>query len=227
MQPDEQGMSRALCVVLIVTSEGSASALSNNALCSGSFFRREGRPNINEMIISRLTDRPLRPMLPKEWAVDTQVLSWLMSYDGQHQPEPLAITAAGTAMAISGMVRVMQCCCVKSPICGNAEMIAVFVDIPLSKAVAGVHVGFVDGSFVVNPTAQQLADSSLDLVMAGTADAILMIEGFCDFLSEAQMLEVCALTIREHECLIVSVHCTSRCCAGTENWIRSNLSHLP
>lgn len=55
-----------------------------------------------EMLISRLTDRPLRPMLPKGWAVETQVLTWLMSYDGQHQPEPLAITSAGAALAISG-----------------------------------------------------------------------------------------------------------------------------
>ena len=69
---------------------------------SGSFFRRESRANANEMIISRLTDRPLRPMLPKGWAVETQVLSWVLSYDGQHQTEPLAITSAGAALALSG-----------------------------------------------------------------------------------------------------------------------------
>ena len=69
---------------------------------SGSFFRRESRANANEMIVSRLTDRPLRPMLPKGWTVDTQVLSWVLSYDGQHQTEPLAITSAGAALALSG-----------------------------------------------------------------------------------------------------------------------------
>ena len=69
---------------------------------SGSFFRRESRANANEMIVSRLTDRPLRPMLPKGWAVETQVLSWVLSYDGQHQTEPLAITSAGAALALSG-----------------------------------------------------------------------------------------------------------------------------
>ncbi len=68
--------------------------------CSGSYFRREGRPSTLEMLTSRLTDRPLRPMMPKGWLHDTQILSWLMSYDGQRQAEPLAITSAGAALAI-------------------------------------------------------------------------------------------------------------------------------
>lgn len=70
--------------------------------CSGSFFRREGRPKQLEMITARLTDRPLRPMIKKGWNRDTQILSWLLSFDGEAQSEALSITAAGAALAISG-----------------------------------------------------------------------------------------------------------------------------
>ena len=98
-----------------------------------------------------------------------QVLSWVLSYDGIHPTEPLAITAASAALLLS--------------------------DIPFTKAVAGVRVGLLpdgdgSGTFVVNPTVDQMAVSRLDLMLAGTADAVLMIEGFCDFLTEQQMLEV-------------------------------------
>ena len=70
--------------------------------CSGSFFKREGRPNDTEQLTARLIDRPLRPMLPKGWSNETQILSTVMSYDGEHGSEHLAIIAAGAALAISG-----------------------------------------------------------------------------------------------------------------------------
>ncbi|GBF90656.1 polyribonucleotide nucleotidyltransferase [Raphidocelis subcapitata] len=131
---------------------------------SGSYLKREGRPKDDDVLVARLVDRPLRPMFAKGWSNDTQVLQWVMSYDGVNQPEPLAITAAAAALLVS--------------------------DIPLKKAVAGVRVGLLgDNLWVVNPTAAQMAASRLDLVMAGTKDAVLMIEGFCDFLDEGQMLE--------------------------------------
>ncbi|KAK9821471.1 hypothetical protein WJX81_007489 [Elliptochloris bilobata] len=130
---------------------------------SSGWLKRDGRPKDAETLTSRLVDRPLRPMFAPGWSNDTQVLIWVLSYDGEHTPEPLAITAAGAALALS--------------------------DIPLQKAVAGVRMGLLDGQFVVNPTAAQMADSRLDLVMAGTADAVLMIEGYCNFLSEEEMLE--------------------------------------
>ncbi|MCB1114049.1 MAG: polyribonucleotide nucleotidyltransferase [Chlamydiia bacterium] len=127
------------------------------------FIKREGRPTQKETLVSRLIDRPLRPMFEEGLYNEVQVLSYVWSYDGQNAPEPYAITACSAALAIS--------------------------DIPLIKPVAGVRVGFVDNKFVVNPTNDEQAKSSLDLLLAGTEDAILMIEGFCDFLTEAQVIE--------------------------------------
>eukprot|EP00879_Flechtneria_rotunda_P027632 GHRR01029608.1.p1 GENE.GHRR01029608.1~~GHRR01029608.1.p1 ORF type:complete len:132 (+),score=28.95 GHRR01029608.1:576-971(+) len=104
-------------------------------------------------------------MFEKGWANETQILEWVFSYDGIHEPEPLAITAAAAALLVS--------------------------DIPLTKAVAGVQVGYIpDSGFVVNPTVRQMQQSQLDLMMAGTADAVLMIEGFCDWMTEEQMIQV-------------------------------------
>jgi polyribonucleotide nucleotidyltransferase len=135
---------------------------------SGSFFKRDSRPKEHEVLVSRLVDRPLRPAVAGGWPHSTQVLQWVMSYDFEHAPEPLAITAAGAAMALS--------------------------EVPMKSAVAGVRVGLVAGKgFVVNPTVNEMEESRLDLVMAGTKDAVLMIEGFCDFLTEEQMLQVRSL----------------------------------
>ncbi|CAL5228653.1 g11822 [Coccomyxa viridis] len=131
---------------------------------TGSWLKREGRPKEGEVLTSRLIDRPLRPMFAPGWSNDTQVLIWVLSYDGINSPEPLAITAAAAALSIS--------------------------DIPLTKAVAGVRVGYLEGrGLVVGPTEQEMEESKLDLVLAGTADAVLMIEGYCDFLPEEDMLE--------------------------------------
>ncbi|EFJ41423.1 hypothetical protein VOLCADRAFT_107702 [Volvox carteri f. nagariensis] len=135
---------------------------------SGGYVKRDGRPRDSEVLVSRLVDRPLRPMFGKGWANETQVLEWVLSYDGIHNPEPIAITAAAAALLIS--------------------------DIPLKKAVAGVRVGLLpDEGYVVNPTVEQMKVSRLDLMVAGTRDAILMIEGFCDFLTEEQMIEALAV----------------------------------
>lgn len=131
---------------------------------SGSFFKRDSKQKENEVLVSRLVDRPLRPMIASGWPHSVQVLQWVLSYDFVHSPEPLAITAAGAALALS--------------------------DVPMKNVVAGVRVGQVDGKFVVNPTVGQMESSTLDLVIAGTREAVLMIEGFCDFLTEDEMLEV-------------------------------------
>ncbi|XP_022718817.1 polyribonucleotide nucleotidyltransferase 1, chloroplastic-like isoform X1 [Durio zibethinus] len=130
---------------------------------SGGFFKREGRPRDNEVLICRLIDRPLRPTMLKGFYHETQLLSWVLSYDGLHSPDALAITAAGIAVAIS--------------------------EVPHSKAIAGVRVGLLGDKFVVNPTTKEMEDSTLDLFLAGTDGAILMIEGYCDFLSEEKLLE--------------------------------------
>ncbi|XP_048432442.1 polyribonucleotide nucleotidyltransferase 1, chloroplastic isoform X2 [Pyrus x bretschneideri] len=94
---------------------------------------------------------------------ETQILSWVLSYDGLHSPDSLAVTAAGIAVALS--------------------------EVPNSKTVAGVRIGLVGDKFIVNPTTKEMEDSELDLLVAGTDNAILMIEGYCDFLTEEKLLQ--------------------------------------
>ncbi len=126
----------------------------------GGYLKREGRPVEREILTCRLIDRPLRPLFEKGWYHDTQILSYVLSYDGVHMPDPLAICAASAALVIS--------------------------DIPLIKPVGAVQVGLIGERFVINPTLQEMEKSRLDLMLAGTEDAILMIEGYCDFLTEDQ-----------------------------------------
>eukprot|EP01025_Chloroclados_australasicus_P025787 TRINITY_DN2569_c0_g1_i3.p1 TRINITY_DN2569_c0_g1~~TRINITY_DN2569_c0_g1_i3.p1 ORF type:complete len:455 (-),score=52.60 TRINITY_DN2569_c0_g1_i3:15-1379(-) len=103
-------------------------------------------------------------MLPKGWSYNTQVLIWVFSFDGVHDPEDAAITVAAAALLLS--------------------------DIPLTRAVAGVHIGAIEGKgLVVNPSVKVMDESKLDLMLAGSSDSLLMIEGYCDFFTEEQMLE--------------------------------------
>ena len=129
----------------------------------GGFIKREGRPTEKEVLVSRLIDRPLRPMFPDGYYNEVQILSYVWSYDGINQPDVLAICCASAALIIS--------------------------DIPFVKPVAAVRVGFIKGAFCVNPSVEQMQSSDLDLVLAGTEDAILMIEGYCNFLTEQQVLD--------------------------------------
>jgi polyribonucleotide nucleotidyltransferase len=159
---------------------------------SGGYLKRDGRPRDGEVLTSRLVDRPIRPMFSKGWQRDTQVISWLLSYDGQHKPEPLAITAAGCALAIS--------------------------DIPLNAPVAGVRVARIttktssseEGGevteFVVNPTVAQMKAASLDLLVAGTEDGVLMIEGSADLVSSEEVLQAVDIghTAIKHMCKEIS-----------------------
>lgn len=124
----------------------------------GGFFRREGRPTENAILTSRLTDRPLRPLFPKDMRNDVQVIIYALSADNDDILDVLAINVASAAIMIS--------------------------DIPWNGPVGAVRVGRVDGNFVVNPTYEQLAVSDLDLRVAGTRDAILMVEAGADEVSE-------------------------------------------
>ncbi|TYI57259.1 hypothetical protein E1A91_D11G267700v1 [Gossypium mustelinum] len=130
---------------------------------SGGFFKREGKTKDNEVLICRMIDRPLRPTMLKGFYHETQLLSWVLSYDGLHCPDALAVTAAGIAVALS--------------------------EVPHSEAIAGVRIGLLGDKFVVNPTTKEMEGSTLDLFLAGTDNAILMIEGYCDFLPEEKLLE--------------------------------------
>ena len=129
----------------------------------GGFIKREGRPAEREILVCRLIDRPLRPMFEEGYYNEIQVLAYVFSYDGIHSPEPLAICAASAALTLS--------------------------DIPLIKPIGAVRVGMIDNNFIVNPTVEEQKKSRLDLLLAGTEDAILMIEGYCDFLTEEQILD--------------------------------------
>ena len=129
----------------------------------GGFIKREGRPTEKEILMSRLIDRPIRPMFESGYYNDTQVITTVFSYDGIHSTDPLAICSASAALTLS--------------------------DIPLIKPIGGVRVGRIKGEYVINPTIQEMEESSLDLMLAGTEDAILMIEGYADFLPESVITE--------------------------------------
>ncbi len=132
----------------------------------GGFIKREGRPTEREILVSRLIDRPLRPMFEDGYFNEVQLLAYVLSYDGVHSPDPLAICGASACLVIS--------------------------DIPLIKPVGAVRMGLINNTFVVNPTVEEQKESRLDLIIAGTEDAILMIEGYCDFLKEEQLLDAVA-----------------------------------
>jgi polyribonucleotide nucleotidyltransferase len=129
----------------------------------GGFFRREGRPSEKEILTSRLTDRPLRPLFPKGFTNEVQVIATVMSLDGDVDPDVPSILGASAALAISG--------------------------IPFSGPVGATRVGYRDGQYLLNPTWSQLQDSQLDLVVAGTESAVLMVESEAKTLSEEVMLE--------------------------------------
>ncbi len=128
----------------------------------GGFFKREGRPSENETLTCRLIDRPLRPLFADGFKCDTQVIISVMSYDMENNPDVLAMVAASAALTISG--------------------------VPFMGPIGGARVGFVDGEYVLNPTTDDMEDSSLDLVVAGTGDAVLMVESEAKELSEEVML---------------------------------------
>ena len=130
---------------------------------AGGFIKREGRPSEREILTCRLIDRPLRPMFEEGYYNEVQVLAYVFSYDGAHAPDVLAICAASAALAIS--------------------------DIPLIKPIGAVRMGLIGEQFVINPSAEEMKQSRLDLVIAGTEDAVLMIEGFADFLTEEQVID--------------------------------------
>ena len=138
---------------------------SSVGLTSGGYNKRDGRPAEHEILTCRLIDRPLRPLVADGWRHETQLLSWVMSYDGLRSADPLAIVASSTAMFLS--------------------------EIPLTKAVAATMVGYDKESdtFLLNPTNKEMEASPLQLIVAGTKDAVLMIEGAADFMPEEKMVQ--------------------------------------
>src|SRR6476660_8914724 len=128
----------------------------------GGFFKREGKPAEKEVLTSRVIDRPIRPLFPSGWRYETQIIALVLSADTENDTDVLAITGASAALALS--------------------------EIPFEKTIAGVRVGLVDDQFVVNPTFEQRKRSKLDLVVAGSADGIVMVEAGAREVSEAQVV---------------------------------------
>ena len=128
----------------------------------GGFFKREGRPSENETLVSRLIDRPIRPLFPKEFKCETQVICTVLSHDMENNPDIVAMVGASAALTLSG--------------------------VPFFGPIAAARVGFVDGGYVLNPTLSEMDDSALDLVVAGTKEGVLMVESEASELSEDVML---------------------------------------
>lgn len=129
----------------------------------GGFFKREGRPSKNAILTSRLIDRPLRPLFPKGYRNDVQVIATVLSYDQKNMPDILAMIGASTALWIS--------------------------DIPFQGPIGAVRIGLVENEFIVNPGPQELENSELNLIIAGTKDSIIMMEGEAKEVSEEIILK--------------------------------------
>ncbi len=129
----------------------------------GGYFKREARPTESETLISRLIDRPIRPLFPESFRNEVQVLPTVLSYDNENEADILSIIASSAALSISGL--------------------------PFKGPVGASRVGFIDGKYVLNPTKKELENSKLDLVVAGTKDAVLMVESEASGLTEKEMLD--------------------------------------
>jgi polyribonucleotide nucleotidyltransferase len=128
----------------------------------GGFFKREGKPPEKEILTSRLIDRPIRPLFPEGWHYETQIIAQVISADTDNDADVLAITGASAALALG--------------------------EIPLVKTIAGVRVGLVNGAYVINPTFAERKDSTLDLVVAGSNDGIVMVEAGAKEVTEPQVV---------------------------------------
>ena len=132
----------------------------------GGFLKREGKPKDKEILVSRLIDRPMRPLFEKAFSREIQIVPTVISTDQINTPDIIAINAASAAVTIS--------------------------DIPFNGPIAGVRVALVDGQYVINPTFQQIENADLDIVVAGTREGITMVEGGAHEVSEQNMLDAIA-----------------------------------
>ncbi len=145
----------------------------------GGYFKREGAPSEKETLTSRLIDRPIRPLIPERFYYETQVIASVLSVDQSMTSEVVGITAASAALTIS--------------------------DIPFGGPLAGVRIGHINGQFVVNPNMQEIQNGELDLVVAGTADAIMMVESGANGLSESILLDALALAHSEIKKIVAKI----------------------
>ena len=164
----------------------------------GGYFKREARPTEAETLISRLIDRPIRPLFPSSFLNEVQLLPTVLSYDGENQPDVLSIIASSAALAISGL--------------------------PFQGPIAASRVGYKDGKYLLNPSIEELKDSKLDLVVAGTKDAVLMVESETSGLSEKIMLDAVKFG---HEKFIPIIEAIEKLAkkAGKPKWEVEEIDH--
>ena len=157
----------------------------------GGFFRREGRPSESEILTARLIDRPLRPLFPEGFTNEVQIVATVMSLNSQVDPEIPALLGASAAVALSG--------------------------VPFQGSLGAARVGYRDGQYLLNPTRRELKDSQLDLVVAGTERAVLMVESEADELSEAVML---GAVMFGHEQMQAAIRAINELAAeaGAQSW---------
>ncbi len=132
----------------------------------GGFFKREGRPSEREILTSRFIDRPLRPLFPKGYRNDVQIIATVLSADDENDPDVIAVSAASAALEIS--------------------------DIPFSGPIAGVRVGRINGEFIINPPISRMPESECEIILAGSQDAVVMVEGSAQCMSEQMVLDAVA-----------------------------------
>ncbi|RUO77211.1 polyribonucleotide nucleotidyltransferase [Idiomarina seosinensis] len=157
----------------------------------GGFFKREGRPSENETLTSRLIDRPIRPLFPDGFMNEVQVVATVVSVNPQINPDIVALIGTSAALAISGA--------------------------PFAGPIGAARVGVVDNEYVLNPTADELANSKLDLVVAGTEQAVLMVESEAELLSEDQMLGAVMFGHEQMQSVITAIN-EFAAEAGKEKW---------
>jgi polyribonucleotide nucleotidyltransferase len=145
----------------------------------GGFFKREGRPSEKETLVSRLIDRPIRPLFVPGFKCETQVITTVLSHDMENDPDIVAMVAASAALTISG--------------------------VPFFGPIGAARVGLMNGDFILNPTFAQVKESDLDLVVAGTADAVMMVESEAQELSEQMMLDAVMFGHREFQPVIDAI----------------------
>ena len=158
----------------------------------GGYIKREGRPTEKEILSSRLCDRPIRPLFPESFTNETQVVAMVMSYDGENDPDVLAACGASAALAIS--------------------------DIPFDGPIGEVRVGRINGELMVNPTHEQIKLSDIELIVAGTADSIMMVEGDSKEVSEQELLDALKFAQKEIK-KIVDLQNQLREEAGKTKWV--------
>ena len=163
----------------------------------GGFFKREGRPSEKETLVSRLIDRPLRPLFVPGFINETQIICTVLSHDLENDPDIASLVGASAALTISG--------------------------IPFLGPVGGARLGYIDGQYILNPTLGEMSRSQLDLVVAGTADGVLMVESEAKELSEEVMLGAVVFGHREFQPVIQAIIELAETCAR-EPWSMTPLS---